>query len=47
MNEVYEGNWKDGKKEGFGKLIDSFGKVTHGKWSNGRRTDTNENTEGA
>lgn len=32
MNEVYEGQWKEGKRDGFGKLIDSFGKAIFAKW---------------
>ena len=39
LNEIYEGDWKDNKRDGFGKLTDSFGKVTYGKWSNGKRVE--------
>ncbi len=34
---IYEGDYKDNKKHGFGKYIDKEGKTYEGGWKNGYR----------
>jgi hypothetical protein len=35
--KVYEGEWKEGKMEGVGKMWDNNGNVYEGEWENGKR----------
>ena len=38
-NEVYEGDWKEGKRHGYGKLTDSSQVIYDGQWKNGKRVE--------